>query len=113
MRASGVVFGGWIYIIGGVGEVDGAALLSVERLNLTTGQWEEAGSLSFPRQGLVMVETTGGVLAMGGLDTEYNILNTVEFFNMSTMAWSRARDMKIPRDYFAATTVPRTMLPCQ
>ena len=41
--APGVVFGGWIYIIGGVGEVDGAALLSVERLNLTTGQWEEVG----------------------------------------------------------------------
>ena len=43
MRASGVVFGGGIYIIGGGGDDDGAALLSVERLNLTTGQWEEVG----------------------------------------------------------------------
>ena len=96
------------------GGVDYEPVLNeAEFLDLSTGQWEETGSLSSPRQALVMVETAGGVLAMGGLDTEYNILNTVEFFNISTMAWSSARDMKIPRDYFAATTVPRTMLPCQ
>ena len=41
--APGVVLGEWIYIIGGGGDDDGAALLSVERLNLTTGQWEEVG----------------------------------------------------------------------
>ena len=87
-------------------------LKEAEFLDLSTGEWEEVGPLSSSRLALVLVETDGGALAMGGLDTDYTVLNTVEFFNMSTMAWSRARDMRIPRDYFAATTVPKKILPC-
>ena len=84
-----------------------------EFLDLATGMWEEVGSLNYSRQALVLVETSGGALAMGGLDIDYNVLTTVEFFSMSSMTWSRARDLQIPRDYFAVTTVPRKMLPCQ
>ena len=87
-------------------------LKEAEFLDLSTGQWEEVGSLSSSRQGLVLVETSGGALAMGGLDSDYNVLTTVEYFDMSSMAWSRVTDMQIPRDYFAVTTVPRNMLPC-
>ena len=85
---------------------------SVELLDLSTGKWEAVAPLSSPRQGLVLVETAEGALAMGGLDTNYTLLATVEAFDPHTLSWSPAEDLKTARDFFAVTTVPQAMLPC-
>ena len=65
-----------------------------------------------PRQGLVLVATPGGALAMGGIDAGYNILSDVESFDPASLTWRPARRLQVPRDYFAVTTVPAGLLPC-
>jgi len=99
-----------VLVAGGVNSE--SLLANAEVLDLATGHWQVAGNLTSARQGLVVVENVDGALALGGIDQQYQALTKVEQFKVDVLEWEETEKMEIPRDYFAASQVPKSLLPC-
>jgi len=99
-----------VLVAGGVNS--NSLLANAEVLDLFAGQWQPVGNLSSSRQGLVLVENDEGALAMGGINQQYQALTTVEQFKTDMLEWEEMEGLEIPRDYFAAASVPKSLLPC-
>jgi len=99
-----------VLVAGGVNSE--SLLANTEVLDLATGHWQVAGNLTSVRQGLVVVENVDGALALGGIDQQYQALTTVEQFKVDVLEWEETEGLETPRDYFATSQVPKSLLPC-
>jgi len=99
-----------VLVAGGVNSE--SLLANAEVFDLATGHWQVAGNLTSARQGLLLVENVDGALALGGIDQQYQALTTVEQFKVDVLEWEETEGLETPRDYFAASQVPKSLLSC-
>lgn len=76
-RAGAVGLGNYVFVVGGVAS-PGTATADVQRYNQTNGTWAQSTPLSGARYYLGVVTLNSKLYAVGGLDTNNQVVGTVE-----------------------------------
>jgi len=94
-----------LYAVGG--EAGGAAMASVESLDVLRGVWTETIPLAMPRSGCAAVAMGGHLYVAGGCSSEGEDLSSVERLDLRSAAWEPQPSMEGGRDELAAVAAGR------
>lgn len=102
------VAGGKVYAIGGEiadGDDDTVPTEMVEAFDPQLGAWASVASMSVDRSHHAVAVVAGKIYAIGGLDSEYESLDSVEVFDPQTDSWQLVASMPKARRCHAAATM--------
>ena len=94
---------GQIYVVGGTFYSN--VLRSAEVFNIQGNRWRPVAPMTTPRNGVSVVACNGKIFALGGQQSSWHCLNTVESYDPSTNQWTQVAPMVTARRNACAATV--------
>jgi len=101
-----------IYVIGGeiIPSPNNAVPVGInEMYNPSTDTWTTKASMPTPRSGLSLAVLNSEIYAIGGVDQNHQISNTVEKYNPETDSWEEVESMPTARGWLATEVVSETI----
>ena len=96
--------GRYLYAVGGRFLAPDRNVGVLERLDVTTGNWQKLPDMPTPRGGLGAAIVNGKLVAAGG-EEPTGVFDTVEAFDLGTGAWSPQPPLKAGRHGLAVAAV--------
>jgi hypothetical protein len=97
-----------VLVVGGEGD-DNEVLSSVERYDITSGQWVAAAPMSIARRLFGACAVFGELYVTGGCDGYGQVLSSVEKYFPSSDTWITVTPLRTSRSYHAAVAVESDM----